>query len=277
MIDLILLNSNEITGDSVDGYWGVFWFTFPFVVTVSAIIIGLCTSYEIVVLKMHKYLVPLSDERVEILNKSFLYYKNLSNSDQKRFRNRVNHFLINKKIESDEFEVTEEMRVLIAATAMQILFGLESYYLSYFGDIKLVVHQTENTAMTKKSPIYISWEDFHAGHAFLTDGYNPGLRQLAVIFKLEQCWNELSKKMFKSNRYIELNQLYKKQAERYISSGQSTYDDYSDVDRNEYFGVAVEYFFERPVHFYANQPAMYIALANLLRQDPLGNSKYKRI
>lgn len=277
MIDLILLNSNEITGDSVDGYWGAFWFLFPFVVTVSAIIIAMCTSYEIVVLKMHKYLFPLSDYRVQILNKSFPYYKKLSNQDQKRFKNRVNHFLINKKIESDEFEVTEEMKVLIAATAMQILFGLEAHYLSYFGNIKLVSKQTENTIITKRSPICISWEDFHHGHAFLTDGYHPGLRILAVAFKLEQCWNHLSKHMFKSNRHIEFNVLYKREAEKYIASGKSSYNDYSDVDRNEYFGVAVEYFFERPIHFYANQPAMYNALSKMLRQDPLGNSKYKRI
>lgn len=277
ILNLILLTANENPADSVEGYWGAFWFALPFVVTIAAIVIGLCNRYEIVVLKMHKYLMPLSDERVAILSKSFPYYRKLSDRNQKKFRNRVHHFLINKEIESDHYQVTEEMRVLIAATAIQILFGLEAYYLSYFGNIKLVVDPVENHIITKDSPIYISWEEFDIGHAFLTDGYHPGLRILAIAFKLEQCWNELSKKMFQSNRYIELNLLYKREAEKYILSGKSAYDDYDEVDRNEYFGVAVEYFFERPIHFHATQPGMYIALANLLQQDPLGIRKIKRI
>jgi Mlc titration factor MtfA (ptsG expression regulator) len=275
MLDLILLTKQNPL-DAVDGYLGVFWFALPFVTVIAAIVIGLCNRYEIVVLQMHRYMLPLSNTRVAVLNKSFPYYRKLSTRNKRRFRNRVNHFLINKKIESDEYEVTEEMKVLIAATAIQILFGLEAYYLSYFGNIKLVTKQIENVIVTKKSLIHISWEDFDTGHSFSADGYHPGLRILAIAFKLEQCWNDLSKHMFKSNRHIELNQLYKREAERYISSGKATYDDYSDVDRNEYFGVAVEYFFERPIHFYATQPGMYVALSRLLQQDPLGNFKYKR-
>jgi Mlc titration factor MtfA (ptsG expression regulator) len=275
MLNFILLTP-ENPLDTVDGYWGVFWFVLPFALVISAIVVGLCNHYEIVVLKMHKYLMPLSEGRVAILNKSFPFYKNLNKKNKRKFRNRVQHFLINKKIESDQYEVTEEMRVLIAATAIQILFGLEAYYLSYFGNIKLVADPVENNIITKNSPIYISWEEFHEGHSFLTDGYHPGLRILAVAFKLEQCWNRLAKKMFKSNRHIEFNILYKREAERYISTGQSDYDDYSEVDRNEYFGVAVEYFFERPIHFNANQPGMYLALARLLQQDPSGAYAVKK-
>jgi MtfA peptidase len=275
MLSFILL-TKENPFDAVDGFLGVFWFALPFVVVISAIVIGLCNRYEIVVLKTFNYFLPLSGERVSVLDKSFPYYAKLSPRNKRRFRNRVHHFLINKKIESEEYEVTEEMKVLIAATAIQILFGLEAYYLSYFGNIKLVAKQTENIIITKKSPIHISWDDFHEGHSFSTDGYHPGLRILAVTFKLEQGLNNLSKHMFMSNRHFELNQLYKREAEKYISSGKASYDDYSDVDRNEYFGVAVEYFFERPIHFYATQPGMYVALSRLLQQDPLGNFKYKR-
>ncbi len=276
MLNLILL-TEENPLDTVDGYWGVFWFALPFVIVVSAIVIGLINRYEIVVIKMHKYFLPLSAERVAVLDTSFPYYWKLSPRNKRRFRNRVHHFLINKKIESEEYEVTEEMNVLIAATAIQIMFGLEAYYLSYFGNIILVSKQIENVITTKHSPIYISWKNFDVGHSFIADGYNPGLRILAIAFKLEQALNNLSKHMFMSNRHFELNQLYKREAERYISSGKASYEDYSDVDRTEYFGVAVEYFFERPIHFYATQPGMYVALSRLLQQDPLGNIKYKRI
>jgi Mlc titration factor MtfA (ptsG expression regulator) len=82
--------------------------------------------------------------------------------------------------------------------------------------------------------------------------------------------------MFNTHRFKELNQLYRNQAEKYIASGKSKYQDYKQVDRNEYFAIAVEYFFERPGHFYANQPEMYIALTKLLRQDSLGIYTFKR-
>ncbi|MBC7451605.1 MAG: zinc-dependent peptidase [Cytophagales bacterium] len=99
---------------------------------------------------------------------------------------------------------------------------------------------------------------------------------MAMALSLEHQLNKLSKNMFNNTTHKAFHKLYKEQAEKFILSGKSRYNDYKEVDRNEYFAVAIEYFFERPQHFYSNQPQMYMALSKLLRQDPLGNYTYKR-
>ena len=159
---------------------------------------------------------------------------------------------------------------------MQILFGLEPYYLSHFQTICITMKENIEAPSSKSNNIFISWPAFEAGLHSSADGYNPGLKILAIAFNLEHQLVRYSARMFNKKRIKELNQLYKKQAEKYIASGKSKYDDYKQVDRNEYFAVAVEYFFERPKHFYENQPEMYMALSRLLRQDPLGNFLYKK-
>lgn len=254
----------------------LFLFLFPILITVVLIIEGTLKYYEIHIFKFYKYLALLSDERIEILNTSFPSYGKLKEDEKILFNKRVHHFLINKKFDSNDIEVTEEMKVLIAATAMQILFGVEPYYLSHFQTIYITTKENTEAPSSKENYIYISWPAFEAGLHSSVDGYNPGLKTLAIAFNLEHQLVKYSANMFSKQRVKELNQLYKRQAEKYIASGKSKYNDYKQVDRNEYFAVAVEYFFERPEHFYANQPEMYMALSKLLRQDPLGNFTYKR-
>ncbi|WP_299254004.1 zinc-dependent peptidase [uncultured Cytophaga sp.] len=260
----------------IDTNWFVFWFFLPIVIFGISIIVGVCRYYEIHLLKFYKYFLALSDSRKKILNDLFLYYHKLSTSEKKIFEKRMHHFLINKNFVSNDVEVTEEMKVLISAMATQILFGLEPYYLSNYNTIEITTEEPKNSVIEKSKRVIICWPSFKAGVDVATDGYNPGLKILSVAFNLEHQLNKYSYKMFNTHRFRELNQLYKNQAEKYIASGKSTYQDYKQVDRNEYFGVAVEYFFERPEHFYANQPEMYMALSRLLRQDPLGNYTYKK-
>jgi Mlc titration factor MtfA (ptsG expression regulator) len=222
-----------------------------------------------------QYSVSLNDERRSILEKEFPYYIKLNATDKEEFRKRVQHFILNKQFESvDSIAITEEMKVMIAATAVQILFKRKAYYLSMFDTILISENfPVQLNKLHSKKQIQISWTDFEQGYKSITDGYNPGIKIMAMALDLEHQFGENS--LFSESTYKDFNRLYKQEAEKYIMSGKSKYDNYNKVDRSEYFAVAVEYFFERPEHFQANQPAMYLALSKLLRQDSLGIYKYK--
>ncbi|MBC7450689.1 MAG: zinc-dependent peptidase, partial [Cytophagales bacterium] len=204
------------------------------------------------------------------------FYRTLSEKAKVIFRKRVRHFIINKHfVSATEIEVTEEMKVMIAASSVQILFGRDAYYLSDFHTIEILENNDVPLKELKRTKrIHISWEAFKIGHA-LADGNNPGIKTMAMALSLEYQFSK--KSIFNRSAYLTFDKLYKQQAEKYIQSGKSAYKEYGEVDRNEYFGVAVEYFFEQPEDFYTKLPAMYIALSRLLCQDPLGNFKYKRI
>ncbi|MCH8904667.1 MAG: zinc-dependent peptidase, partial [Bacteroidetes bacterium] len=76
---------------------------------------------------------------IKILEKYFYYYKNLTPAYQRRFEQRVRVFITSKKFISKDMEtVTEEMKVLIAASAIQLTFGLSLFTLTHF--IKIIVH-----------------------------------------------------------------------------------------------------------------------------------------
>jgi len=222
-----------------------------------------------------QYFVPLNDDRRHVLDAQFPYYTKMNEKDKEEFRNRVQHFITNKRFESaDNITITEEMKVLIAATAIQILFKRKAYYLSKFDTILVSKNfPVQLNNLHSKREIQISWDEFEQGYKSITDGYNPGIKIMAMALDLEHQFGENS--MFSETTYKEFNRLYKQEAEKYILSGKSKYDNYNKVDRSEYFAVAVEYFFERPEHFHANQPAMYLALSKLLRQDALGIYTYK--
>lgn len=232
-------------------------------------------EYDLWSLITLQYGIELNDERRYILETQFPYYIKLNQKDKAEFRKRVQHFIINKQFKSvDNLTITEEMKVMTAATAVQILFKRKAYYLSRFDTILI----SENFPVkldklhTNRS-IQISWDEFEKGYKSVTDGYNPGLKIMAMALDLEHQFGEY--KLFSESTYKDFNRLYKQEAEKYILSGKSKYDSYNKVDRSEYFAVAVEYFFERPEHFQANQSAMYLALSKLLRQDPLGIYIYK--
>lgn len=222
-----------------------------------------------------QYHISLNAERQQILYADFSYYKKLSEKNKREFEKRVQHFLTNKSfIGSGDLEVTEPMKVLIAATAVQLLFCRKAYYLSTFDFIEIFQESPVHIeVMRKKRIIQISWNEFKKGFDSVTDGYNPGLKIMAMALDLEHQFGDHF--LFSQHTYKAFHKLYKQEAEKYILSGKSRYESYSKVDRSEYFAVAVEYFFERPEHFNANQPAMYLALSKLLRQDPLGMYTYK--
>jgi Mlc titration factor MtfA (ptsG expression regulator) len=257
-----------------------FAFSFVFCIPIT-ITIWAYTSYYLRInqyhlFKLFRYSKPLSIERTVILERKFLYYQKLSSEDKIIFKNQVNHFLINKKIVSDNnIIITDEMEVLIAATAIQILFGRDAYYLSKFSKIRIIDSDEVKVKNIKLSnELIIPWKAFSHGYESMIDGYNPGIKILAMAMNLEYRLGKVE--IFNSSSHAAFTKLYKIQAEKYIASGKSSYKSYNEVNRNEYFGVAVEYFFERPEHFYANQSEMYMALSKLLRQDPLGNFIYKR-
>jgi len=222
-----------------------------------------------------RYFVPLNDERRRTLDTQFPYHIKMNEKDKEEFRNRVQHFITNKQFESvDNIAITEEMKVLIAATAVQILFKRKTYYLSKFNTILISRDfPIQLDKLRTNRSIQISWNEFEQGNKSVTDGFNPGIKIMTMALDLEHQFGE--NKLFSETTYKEFNRLYKQEAEKYILSGKSKYDNYNRVDRSEYFAVAVEYFFERPEHFQVNQPAMYQALSKLLRQDALEIYTYK--
>jgi Mlc titration factor MtfA (ptsG expression regulator) len=174
-------------------------------------------------------------------------------------------------------EVTDEMRVLISATAVQLTFGLRTLRLPVFPKIlvfpkKFLNKITGNVhigEVNTRGIIALSWEDFKKGFANETDGRNVGLHELAHAIQFEDAVDNdehgfLSVEQLKKiNMYYEIEKLNAKNGE------QSFFRDYALTNSAEFFAVGVEYFFEKSVEFRSVRPELYTVYMKLLNQDPI--------
>jgi Mlc titration factor MtfA (ptsG expression regulator) len=227
-----------------------------------------------------KYFKPLSVSINSILSTKFTYYKQLNSFEKERFIFRVKRFIVNKDFESrGELIVTDEMKILIAATAIQLTFGFPPIILKFF--TKIIIYPTKYySPMTKtknigevnqRGIIVLSWDYFMKGLERPHDGLNVGLHEMSHALKLENAINN-GEYGFLSSLF--LGKLHKEAIKemRRIRQGQNTFiRKYAATNQEEFFAVCIEYFFEKPKEFKYEIPILYQVLTQLLRQDPAKN------
>lgn len=222
--------------------------------------------------------VYLSKKHHDYLAKYFTYFQKLPPESKKLFSRRVARFITDKKfIARDINSVSDEMKVLISASAIQLTFGFRRIQLSHFRNILVypdAYYSTINRTYHKGevnprlSAIVLSWKSFVEGY-IKEDGRNLGLHEMAHALRLE---NKITNEEydFLDADALQEWELRAAHTMREIEEGREDFfREYGAVDREEFFAVAVENFFERPVLFSEKHPLTYKTLCRLLRQDPV--------
>ncbi len=173
--------------------------------------------------------------------------------------------------------VTREMKVLISASAIQLTFGFPKIRLSYFRNILVfpdVYFSPSNMAHHKGEvnpkfkAVVLSWKHFVEGYLH-EDGRNLGLHEMAHALRLEnKIMNE--EYNFLDSAILKDWELRANHTMKEIDEGrESFFREYGAANREEFFAVAVENFFERPSEFSKKHLLTYKTLSQLLKQDPL--------
>ena len=169
------------------------------------------------------------------------------------------------------------MKVLVGASAIQLTFGYPKVNLSFFRNILIfpesffsntnqAYHKGEVNPRMKA--IVLSWKDFVEGY-LSPDGRNLGLHEMAHALRLE---NRVMNREydFLDKELLQQWELHARRTMTEIKNGQETFfRQYGGVNNEEFFAVAVENFFERPIEFKEKHPMTYTTLCKLLRQDPV--------
>lgn len=228
-------------------------------------------------------LIPLQTKFKKSLQKYFEFYQNLTSKNKLQFERRVQYFITVKKFIPRGFEkVTDEMKVLIAASAIQLTFGLPNIYLAHFKKI-LIYPDTYYSMISKKyhkgevNPLHgiivVSWKNFVEGYIINNDGVNLGLHEMAHALRLENKILNNEYSFFDENILKKWNELSILERDKMETGEHDFLRKYAAYDDEEFFAVAVEYFFEKPVDFKNKLPEVYSTLCKLLKQDPLKNFK----
>lgn len=220
----------------------------------------------------------LSEKHTTFLSANFRFYQKLPPTSKKIFERRVAHFISSKKFIPRKMDkITWEMKVLVGASAIQLTFGYPKVNLSFFRNILIfpesffsntnqAYHKGEVNPRMKA--IVLSWKDFVEGY-LSPDGRNLGLHEMAHALRLE---NRVMNREydFLDKELLQQWELHARRTMTEIKNGQETFfRQYGGVNNEEFFAVAVENFFERPIEFKEKHPMTYTTLCKLLRQDPV--------
>ncbi len=225
-------------------------------------------------------LISLPDPYRKLLIDYFPYYHKLSEGDKAKFERKLCLILFTKVFIPRNFEnVTDEMKVLISASAVQLTFGLNEVYLAHFKKI-LVYPNDYYSSITKRyhkgevNPAYgiivISWHTFVMGYLNPTgEGINLGLHEMAHALRLENIIRNEEYQFFDERLLKRLDEFGRKVCENSDSQAVQFLRPYACTNQHEFFAVAIENFFERPIGLQQAMPELFAILTTLLNQNPI--------
>jgi MtfA peptidase len=213
------------------------------------------------------------------LQSVFTYYQNLTPRGKKFFERRVQKFMDMKEFvaRGDLETVTLEMKTLIAASAIQITFGLPSIYLRRFYRILVyrddyystITHRYHRGEVNTRGFIVLSWKNLVEGYVNTSDGRNLGLHEMAHALRIADAYGSEEQNFFDHKTFIQFINHARQEMALMEAGEPSFFRDYAASNDHEFFAVAVENFFERPREFRDYHPELYGLLAELLNQDTL--------
>lgn len=209
----------------------------------------------------------LSRKQKEILSTKNEFYKKLSKKEQRRFEHRVKVFLNETQFVGREgLVVDDEMKTLIAATAMMVAFGRKNYayelvdYVLLYPDVfysnaNNAYHKGEFNPMQKS--IVFSWKDFKHGYKITDDNLNVGIHefvhalQIGAIksndidsLRLERVFQRILRRLTNQEVKDKLDEV-------------KFFRAYAFTNQYEFMAVMIEYFFESPENFETYFPKLY--------------------
>ena len=222
-----------------------------------------------------------------ILMEHNAYYRRLSKPGKLKFISRI-VYLLDKKafIGYHDLVITFEMRVVIYSAQVQLTFGYNNFSFPLFKRIIVYPEQFYSRYFERDVKgltsgmgfITLSWKDTLHGFQEEDDNLNLALHEMshALIINLRK--NHRNEReiaaLFETNDstiFNEFKMLVKSENQ------EGFLRNYALANKNEFFAVCVEHFFESPVEFKKRMANLYRSFCKLLNQNPLNSENDYRL
>lgn len=237
------------------------------------------------------FLKPLPPDWIQILEKNVSIYSLLPQNLREELHGRINIFLDEKEfIGCAGLQISNEIRVTIAGNACILLLKRDKRCFPRFTTILIypdtyvsrevksdglvVVHEESVRAGESwyRGPVVLSWADVMRGSLNNSDGHNVVLHEFA--HKLDE-ENEIMNGLpvlRDSSHYAEWAEVLSKEFDslliRIDRGTNSVIDAYGAVSPSEFFAVATESFFEKPLLMKNKLPDLYQQFRRFYNLDP---------
>lgn len=243
---------------------------------------------------------PFPDAWKALLEKNVPYVRLLDAEDRAWLEDLVQVFLHDKTFEGAQgLEVTDEMRVTVAAQACLLLLGDEEtavypdlsrivlYPAAYVAKRRsahgMVIEEKDEVRLGEswdRGVVVLAWNASKHGAANIQDGKNVVMHEFA--HQLDQELGdadgapELPRGMSYGTWAKALGKEYEHLKDNAADGRATLLDLYGATSPAEFFAVATEHFFERPLQMKERKPELYAQLASYYRQDPAARLAAKK-
>jgi Mlc titration factor MtfA (ptsG expression regulator) len=235
---------------------------------------------------------PFPPAWLQVLERNVRFYRALPGVDQRELQQHILVFLAEKNFEGCRGqEITDEIRITIAAQACRLLLHRATDY--YPGLYSILVYPSAFVAKSyqqltpgfylegeefrsgeswRHGAILLSWDEVEADVAAFNPGHNVVLHEFAHQLDTEDGKADGAPMLPKRSHYGAwariLGQDFVKLREDAAHARDTLLDYYGATNPAEFFAVATECFFEKPVEMRALHPELYQELRNYYCQDP---------
>jgi MtfA peptidase len=233
----------------------------------------------------------LPPEWEQIARRRVAYWNRLTTDEQVWLGELADRLVSDKRWEAAKgFDLTDEIIVTIAVQAGVLLLGLN---VEYFGKVtSIIVHPTTfaipgpratsvhgmldeglrplyGEAHHDRGPILLAWDEARFAARHRGRGHNVVLHEFAhKIDMLDGIVDGTPMLPDRASRDRWIAVCESEMALLRGGEGESVLDDYAATDPGEFFAVATEVFFDRPLDLRETKPELYEVLADFYRQDP---------
>jgi Mlc titration factor MtfA (ptsG expression regulator) len=212
----------------------------------------------------------------EVLDRRVPFYRSLSDAEQERIEDKIQHFILTKVFTSPPgLAITDEMRVVAATAACRLTLNLSWLDYANLGYVSLRSDDSwrhegrKVVGLGDRWKVTLSWPQLLHGMAEPRDGYNVGYHEFAHALEVDGALDGApTNSSGLSKTHVLANA--RAQVASAIRLGQvPPIDEYAATSDAEVFAVGTEWFFERPHDLRASMPALYDLLQQIFNQDPV--------
>ncbi len=233
----------------------------------------------------------LPEDWEQIARRRVAYWPLLDPTEQARLAEIADHLVAGKRWEAAKgFALTDEIIVTIAVQAGVLVLGLD---IGYFGKVTSIIVHPKTFAIPgpratsiagmiddgarpllgeahhDRGPILLAWDEARFAARHRGRGHNVVLHEFA--HKIDMLDGVVDGTPLMRDRVALDRWVAVCDAELELmreGEGGTLLDDYAATDPGEFFAVATEVFFDRPIDFRDAKPELYDVLADFYRQDP---------
>jgi MtfA peptidase len=230
---------------------------------------------------------PFPEEWLAYLRKNVALYAQLTEAEQARLRDKLRVFMGERHWEGcGGLTVTDDMKVTIAAQACLLLLNIENDDFSRVPSILLYPSGYSAPAERRnpdgtvggipgrlgeawyRGPVILAWDSVIAGGH---DGQNVVLHEFAHQLDFLDGYADGTPPLSSREAYRRWHKVMNAEYDRLVlesAHGRArVLDAYGATNPAEFFAVATEAFFEKPVQLRHRHPALYAVLRDYYRQD----------